>query len=186
MFWQEMDERILTGNKTYSVRLNELKDSDRSILFEWINHKELVEFNSHFKPVSWEDHCRWFDTILRKEDVKIFAIRSSQDDKLMGTCQLLNINKLANSAELQIRLGDLSELGKGIGSQAVSLLLKYGFEDLKLNRIYLHVFSDNLRAIKAYLKNGFSEEGHLRESAFVEDKFKDVKVMAILKGDYNK
>ena len=168
------------------IKLSELKEIDKKPMFEWINNQELVEYNSYFKPVKWEDHSKWFDNVRSRNDVKIFGIRNLDDDTLIGSCQLLNISELAQSAELQIRIALFSEMGKGLGSQAVKLLLQYGFESLKLQRIYLHVFADNIRAYKSYLKNGFKEEGHMRRAAFVNDKFIDVKVMSILREEHYK
>jgi RimJ/RimL family protein N-acetyltransferase len=175
----------LIGDSKYSVKLSELIEADSPILFEWINNRELVEFNSNFKPVAWDDHCKWFDNVRKKPDLKIFGIRTAKDEKLIGSCQLMHINQASQSAELQIRLGSFSDMGKGFGSQAVALLLGYGFTVLKLQRIYLHVFSDNERAYKSYLKNGFKEEGHLRRAAFVNNRFVDIKIMGILKEEYH-
>lgn len=174
----------MTGNSKYVVLLSELIEHDKQILFEWINNKELVEFNSFFKPVSWEDHDNWFNRIRNDKTVRIFGIRTVSDNQLIGTCQLFHINELTKSAELQIRLGYFSEMGKGLGSQAVRLLLNFGFETLKLQRIYLHVFANNTRAYKTYLSAGFKEEGYLRSAAYVGDKFIDVKVMSVLNEEY--
>jgi RimJ/RimL family protein N-acetyltransferase len=182
-----MEEKILIGNLVVDqIKLSVLEDEDKQNLFEWINNKELVEFNSPFQIISWDNHCKWFDAIRKSESVKIFGIRTIEKNKLIGSCQLLNLNKISGSAELQIRLGFFSEMGKGYGSEAVKLLLKYGFEELKLQRIYLHVFSDNIRAFKSYLKNGFKEEGVLRRAAFINGTYKDVKIMSILKEEFIK
>jgi RimJ/RimL family protein N-acetyltransferase len=167
-----------------SIALIPLQEDDKLILFEWINNKTLVEFNSYFKPVTWHNHCQWFDAIQQRQDVKLFGIRQRQTNTLIGSCQLLNINTISQSAELQIRLGVFTEMGKGFGTETVALLLKQGFDELRLQRIYLHVFSDNVRAIKTYLKNGFKKEGLLQRAAFVNDSFKDITIMAILKEDY--
>jgi RimJ/RimL family protein N-acetyltransferase len=181
-----MEGWSLTGNdpNMSAVVLCELSDNDKDLMFEWINNRELVEFNSFFKPVSWENHCKWFDSIKNRSDVKIFGIRRVSNNKLIGSCQLMNINAISKSAELQIRLGYFSEMGKGLGSQATHQLLKFGFETLGLQRIYLHVFAGNERAVKSYLKTGFKEEGCLRRAAFVGSQFLNVKVMAILKEEF--
>lgn len=174
----------MTGTDSYSVVLTWLHESDKEDLFEWINNKELVEFNSDFKPVSRENHEAWFERIRKEETTKIFAIRLKEGNKLVGSCQLLHINRKTLSAELQIRLGYFHEMGKGFGTQAVKLLLQYGFLELNLQRIYLHVFSDNQRAYKTYLKVGFVEEGCLRKAALIGEVFKDVRVMGILKEEF--
>ncbi|MBA3664214.1 MAG: GNAT family N-acetyltransferase [Bacteroidetes bacterium] len=181
-----MEEIISTGNQKVSVSLSELEEPDRLILFDWINDKKLVELNSFFKPVTIEAHTNWFNSIRQNKSVRIFGIRIIENNELIGSCQLFNINELNRAAELQIRLGSFDKMGKGYGSQAVQLLLHYGFENLNLQRIYLNVFADNIRAYKSYRKNGFAEEGHLRRAAYIGDRFVDVKVMSILKEEFPK
>lgn len=173
-------------NDIDTVVLTELQEADKAILFEWINNKELVEYNSHFLPVTWENHCAWFDRIKKDDETKIFAIRVKNNNSIIGSCQLTHINTRVGSSELQIRLGYFPVMGKGLGSKAVNLLLIHGFETLGLQRIYLHVFSDNERAIKSYMKNNFVKEGLLRRSAFVNGVFKDVYLMSILKEELQK
>lgn len=166
------------------VALTMLVDEDKKLLWHWINDRELVLFNSSYKPVSWEQHNEWFESIRQRKDVVIFAIRLLKKNKLIGTCQLHNIHQVNQSAELQIRIGDKSEQSKGYGTEAVRLLLDFGFKDLNLHSIYLRVFSTNPRAIAAYKKNGFQQEGSLREAAFIDGKFVNIIFMSILRAEY--
>ena len=98
----------------------------------------------------------------------------------IGSCQLTNINYVHRSAELQIRIGRSDYQNKGAGSEAVRLLIQHGFDKLELHRIMLHVFSTNLRAIHVYKKNGFQQEGLLREAAFIEGRWLDVFVFGLI------
>ena len=77
-------------------------------------------------------------------------------------------------------IGDTEYLGKGYGSEAVSMLAQFGFNDLNLHRIYLQVFASNQRAINAYNKCGFKQEGIARESAFIDGSWEDIITMGIL------
>jgi RimJ/RimL family protein N-acetyltransferase len=61
--------------------------------------------------------------------------------------------------------------GKGYGTEAVKLLLKFAFNDLNLNKVYLKVFQNNERAIKCYLKAGFVKEGLLRKESFIDGSY---------------
>ncbi len=167
------------------IVLSKLEDSDIEKMFEWINNKDLVEFNAPFKRIPWEDHCKWFELIRQRENVKIFGIRLIKSNILIGSCQLFNIDYFAKTAELQIRIGDFYYLGKGYGTEAVKLLIKFGFDDLKLEQIYLHVFSDNLRAYNSYIKNGFLDMGLLKEGVLVKDKLKKIRLMSIKIKDCN-
>jgi RimJ/RimL family protein N-acetyltransferase len=169
----------------YRVVLTPLISEDLTKLFEWINNEELVSLNSFFRPVTWEAHLKWFDDQKTRTDLAFFAIRLRSDNKLIGTCKLQYIHPIAQSAELQIRIGETNFMSMGYGSEAVRLLLIRGFKQLGLNRIYLEVFIDNERAIKSYIKNGFVKEGILREAGFVKGQRKSLIIMSILKAEFD-
>ena len=152
-------------------------------MFEWINNKELIEFNSYFKEISLEDHNKWFERVRQDQSMSIFAIELSGGE-FIGSCQLHSIHPVYRNAELQIRIGETQHYGKSYGTSACKLLLKYGFEDLDLKRIYLSVFEGNERAIRLYKKLGFKEEGLLREQCFIKGKFINLVMMGLLKNEF--
>lgn len=162
------------------VTLTPLRDEDSDALFEWINDRSTVILNAPFRPVRRDQHERWFLRIRNDQDLVILAIRTP-DDRLIGTCQLHSFSRDHRSAELQIRIGDRAARGQGLGSEAIGMLVRYGFLDLDLARIHLHVFEDNVRAIAAYEKVGFIREGLARKAAFIEGQWKNVVTMGILR-----
>lgn len=170
--------------KSTQITLTPLRPGDLPAMYEWINNRELVILNGPFRPVGVAEHEAWFNSVQQRPDVVIFAIRLLEDDKLIGSCQLHSINRTHRSAELQIRLGDASQHGKGYGTEAVRLLLEFAFKDLNLRRVYLHVFSTNLAAIRVYEKAGFVKEGVLRKAAYIDGQHKDILLMAILQEEY--
>lgn len=167
------------------VILTELRGSDSEIMSGWINDRSQVLSNSPYRPVHERQHAGWFESIQLRTDTVIFAIRISDSGKLIGTCQLHGINPTHRHAELQIRLGDIGQRGRGYGSEAVRLLLEFAFRDLNLERVFLHVFIDNVAAIRVYEKNGFCHEGVLRRAAYIDGKYKDVLVMGILRNEFS-
>lgn len=164
------------------VRLSELADADSPTLFNWINDRELVELSSTFKPVARADHDRWFAAIRHRPDTRIFAIRTADDDRLIGTCQLLKIDPGKRSAELQIRIGDPAARGHGLGTEAVRKLVAFGFDALGLRRIALHVLVTNIAAQRTYEKVGFVREGVMPGAAVVGGRPVDALTMAITRG----
>ena len=166
------------------VVLGPLADEDSEILFQWINDRDLVLHNAPFRPVDAASHRDWYDAVRARHDVAIFAIRRASDHALIGTCQLHSIDPVHRSAELQIRIGDQAECGRGYGTEAVRMLLQHAFRDLGLNRVSLRVFANNDRAVRAYAKAGFTREGVLREAAYIDGRFVDVLAMAILSREY--
>lgn len=160
------------------IALAPIRDEDSQTLFRWINERDEVLLSAPYKPVHGPDHDDWFEAIRSRRDVVIFGIRLLDDDRLIGSCQLHEIDHRSRSAELQIRIGDPGDRGRGYGGDALELLLKHGFDDLNLRRISLRVFATNERAMGAYLRAGFEEEGRLREAVYVGGEFVDVVVMA--------
>jgi RimJ/RimL family protein N-acetyltransferase len=162
------------------VRLAPLADRDSDTLFRWINDRDLVLLSAPFAPVERPDHDAWFDRIRRRPDTVIFAIRLRDGDRLIGTCQLHSIDDVHGNAELQIRIGERDAWGRGLGREAMELLLNHGFGDLGLHRIHLHLLAGNERARRLYERVGFREEGLLREAAVIDGQRTDLLVMAKL------
>jgi RimJ/RimL family protein N-acetyltransferase len=166
------------------VELAPLRPADSPALFAWINDRELVTLSAPFRPVSQEEHDAWFDDVRSRDDVRIFGIRLDDGDRLVGTCQLTGIHPLHRSAELRIRLGERGARGKGVGTEAVRLLLAVGFDQLELHRIFLHVFATNEPARRLYEHAGFRTEGVMREAVLIEGEWLDVVFMAMLRSEY--
>lgn len=80
----------------------------------------------------------------------------------IGQIELVEINRLQRRAEMHLLIGENKVRGNGYGSEAIRLLLKHAFEELKLRRVYLIVDEDNQRAIRCFEKAGFIKEGLLR------------------------
>lgn len=164
----------MTAESESGVILAPLREEDSDVLYEWINDRELVALNAPFHPVSRAEHDAWFERVRERPDVAIFAIRLADGDRLIGSCQLNEIDTDAGSAQLQIRIGDRSAWGKGYGTAAVEQLLRHAYDSLSLRRVMLQVFADNERAIRAYEKAGFHRVGVNARAVEVEGEDKDL------------
>ena len=176
------DPEVGGGSMTTDrINLRPLRKNDSHLLYQWITDRDLVRFNSAYFPVSESDHGAWIEKMMRKHtDLVIFVVEENEGKKAIGTCQLFNINWVHRNAELKIRIGDTKSLDKGYGSEAVSMLTRFGFNDLNLHRIYLQVFASNQRAVNAYKKCGFKQEGVARESAFIDGYWENIITMGVL------
>jgi RimJ/RimL family protein N-acetyltransferase len=137
-------------------RLAPLRDEDSDRLFAWINNRALVVTSAPFRPVARADHDAWFEAIRKRDDVRIFGIRKVDTDELIGSCQLHSIEP-GRTAELQIRIGERHEQGRGYGREAVELLLRHAFGLQGLEQVTLHVFESNAPARAVYRRTGFRE-----------------------------
>jgi RimJ/RimL family protein N-acetyltransferase len=102
----------------------------------------------------------------------------------IGNTDLHAIEPVTNAAEFGILIGEKEYWNKGYGREATRLMLKHGFEDLNLNRIYLYVFLENARAIKAYESAGFIKEGVLRQAMYKNGLYNDIVLMSVLHSEW--
>jgi methionyl-tRNA formyltransferase len=171
--------------KSQQVYLTPLTEVDLPEIFKWNNDQERVIINAQYKPVQEDQYHDLFQEIQKSTDAIFFGIRCIQTNKLIGFCQLDNIDMINKNAELCIQIRDLSERNKSYGTEAVNILLGFAFNDLEIHRVYLHVLSTNFPAIRTFEKNGLIQEGLLRQAAFVNGEFLDEVFMAILKSGYD-
>lgn len=111
-----------------------------------------------------------------------FAV-AGEDDEYLGTISLKNFDLEARSAEYAVVLRSCAH-GKHVGKRASMELLKKGFKDFGLERIYLTVYPENVPAVRLYEKCGFVYEGTMRSSAYFEGRFRDQLLYAILREEY--
>ena len=104
----------------------------------------------------------------------------------VGSVYLRDIDLQNKKCEYGIFIGEDSCRGKGIGSAAAKLALDYAFETLGLNRVFLRVFADNVRAQKSYENAGFMIEGTFRDDVLIDGRAYDMVFMGILKEDWEK
>ena len=102
------------------------------------------------------------------------------DDTLIGNISLMDVNTVSGKATLGVFIGDESNRNKGYGTEAIKLLVDYGFNILRLHNIDLNVFDFNEGAIKSYEKAGFKEYGRRHESYFLDGKYHDEISMEII------
>ncbi len=96
-----------------------------------------------------------------------FCIVNLDTDELIGYIKILNIDADIPKCELAF-FTDMQYQKKGIMSVALSKIIHFCFEKLKMNKIYVRTAENNIPSQKAILKNGFIQEGILRND------FKDI------------
>ncbi|WP_234424930.1 GNAT family N-acetyltransferase [Clavibacter sp. VKM Ac-2542] len=112
-----------------------------------------------------------------------FCVTDRISGRLVGHVTLFGAKLLTRAATLTVMIGS-EHTGSGYGTDAVRTLVDYGFREMGLNRIQLHVFAYNARARATYRKVGFVEEGVLRETVFHDGTFHDEVVMSVLARDW--
>ncbi len=102
------------------------------------------------------------------------------DGTVTGEVVINQIDTDNHSANIRIALFTEQYFGQGLGTEALRLMLNYGFETLNLHRISLGVYAFNPRAIHVYEKLGFKREGILRDALYYDGNYHDEIIMSIL------
>lgn len=113
-----------------------------------------------------------------------FAIRTLQDNSLIGFIGLEGDLFPHGESFVAIGLGERRFWGKGYGSDAMRVILRFAFLELNLRRVALDVFGYNPRAIRSYDKAGFVYEGRVREYLWREGRRWDLIFMGILRDEW--
>ncbi|WP_411735957.1 GNAT family N-acetyltransferase [Paenibacillus sp. M2] len=122
---------------------------------------------------------------VRRDNGFEFALRTLEGNRFIGFTALYRIEWNNRSARLAIGIGEENDRGKGYGSDALALILRYGFHELNLNRIALEVIEYNEAARRAYLKAGFREEGRQRSAVLRDGMHYDLISMSILAEEWS-
>jgi|WetSurMetagenome_2_1015567.scaffolds.fasta_scaffold878029_1 RimJ/RimL family protein N-acetyltransferase len=128
----------------------------------------------------------WFEKDSQEQDEEgfQFLIRTLQDDRLIGFVGLWDLERNHGDAEVGIGIGDRQSWGRGYGTDAMRVILRYGFTELNLKRITLGVFDYNTRAIRSYEKAGFTLEGRMRKAVYRDGSRADIVYMGILREEW--
>ncbi len=113
-----------------------------------------------------------------------FGIRTLADDKLIGFVILMNVNHVYGDAFVGIGMGDPAYRGKGYGTDAMNLVLRFAFQELNLHRVSLDAVATNTRAVRSYEKCGFVHEGQTRGTEFRNGVRDNLVCMGILRTEW--
>jgi RimJ/RimL family protein N-acetyltransferase len=171
-------DSILVGER---VRLRGVRDDDLPTLAKWQMDPGRMATLSHWvappsEAAAKERIAQWS---ANEEDLG-FAIETLDDPpRLAGHIGLWGARPKDRCATLGIALGR-EHIGRGYGTDALRVIVGYGFRELGLHRIQLVVAPFNLAGIRAYQKAGFTEEGRYRESVLHDGRWYDEVLMSIL------
>ena len=170
------------------VRLRRLESDDSPKILKYWNQYELRQYLPTPLPTSQDDMRRYIDSandLFTKKSKFTFGIETKDDLTLIGIIDLANISWMSQNGEIGIfAVFHPDYRGKGLGKDALVVLLDVAFSILNMHSVYLWVASFNERAIGFYEKIGFKTQGKLREMAFRDGQRHDVVIMDILKSEF--
>jgi [ribosomal protein S5]-alanine N-acetyltransferase len=174
--------------ETPRLLLRPLELSDAARITELFGNYEVLRMIGGVPYPYNEEHAREFISrtqINREAETSFaFAITLKPDTALIGCIELSTV-PVYQRAELGYWVG-VPYWGKGYMSEAVERMLRYGFEDLKLNRIYATHFAHNPASGRVMKKVGMTYEATLRQYIVKFDEYVDLLYYGILKSEWQR
>ncbi|MDA3832532.1 MAG: GNAT family N-acetyltransferase, partial [Spirochaetales bacterium] len=172
-------------NDLYQVALRPFTREDIPLLVEWnrkTSEKDLLRWAGPVFtfPLTSEQVCRYLEM---KGQSELFAIEAN--GAAVGIIELGQITIQHRNARVgKVLIGETSFRGRGIALKAIQKVLYIAFIEKNLHKVSLAVLSDNQRAIRGYMRSGFTEEGRLRDHRYAEGHWYDLLEMGLLHSDW--
>lgn len=172
----------VTGERLY-LRPIAREDVDRGWL-QWMSDPAITLNLASAMPTTRESLLKYYED-SQPPNAVMFAICRREDDRYIGNIRLSAFEWLARQATYGWLIGDRSAHGQGYGTEALKLMLRFGFLQLGLNRIYTTIWAENVASLRANEKAGFRREGVLRQCLFKQGRFGDAVMVAMLRSEYD-
>ncbi|MBR4084586.1 MAG: UDP-4-amino-4,6-dideoxy-N-acetyl-beta-L-altrosamine N-acetyltransferase [Lachnospiraceae bacterium] len=160
------------------LRLMTADDTDRIV--NWRNSDGVRKNFIYQALFTRESHENWIRTMIDTGKVVQLMICETATDKAVGSVYIRDIDTTHHKAEYGIFIGEDDARGKGYGTSAAKLMIKYCFEELELHRLFLRVYAENTQAIRSYEKAGFVKEAYLHDDVYVDGRYRDIVLMGII------
>lgn len=121
----------------------------------------------------------------RKKTGYELGIELKETKEVVGMMSLMNVDKNNKNAEIGYWLGK-PYWKQHLATEAMELLRRFGFERLKLEKIYAKVDHPNIASQKLLLKNGFKLEGTLRKQRYRNEEWYDELRFGLLREEYER
>ena len=174
-----MQETVLAGERVY---LRPLERNDAELIVVWLRNRELTwSLGDFFPVVDASAVADGIERLYRSGHDLLLGVVRRDTDTLIGITELHHLDLDNRQASFGLLIG---QTGQGYGPEVAGLVLDYAFGPLALNRVWVQVDERNTRGIRAYQKAGFRREGLLRESRYVDGRYHNTLLMAVLRGEW--
>lgn len=162
------------------IYLRQMTIEDTDNIVSWRN-SDAVRKNFIYQALfTRESHENWITNMVETGKVVQMIICETGTHKPVGSVYIRDIDSTHHKAEYGIFIGEDCARGKGYGTAAAKLMIRYCFEELKLHRLFLRVYAENMQAIRSYEKAGFVKEAYLRDDVYVDGCYRDIILMGII------
>jgi len=174
---------VLEGKSVY-LRPAEMSDLDLFVELK-ADFSSLEMLATKLSPISPDAVNIWLKKSSESFEPTKFTILDKDSSEKVGYIGFENINFVEGHSGFGFFIRS-SFRGKGFGSEALRLILEYGFLHLRLRRIYTEILETNIASQKVVKNLGFIEEGRLRKQAYRNGNYIDVLVFGIISDEFKR
>ena len=167
-------------DESVGIYLRLLTYDDTDLIVGWRNSDAVRKNFIYQELFTREGHESWIKNMIETGKVVQMIICDRGTDMPLGSVYIRDIDRQHNKAEYGIFIGEESARGRGVGTAAAKLMLRYCFEEEKLHRVYLRALSGNEQAVRSYKKAGFVTEACLKDDVRIDGKYCDIIWMAAI------
>ncbi len=172
--------------ETRRLLLRRMMKRDSHDMYEYASRPDVTRYllwDVHESEYYTYRYLSYIQSRYRAGDFYDWAVTLRETEKMIGTCGFTRFNTEANSAEIGYVLNP-DYWGHGIATEAVLHVLRFGFLQLRLNRIEARYMVGNDRSRRVMEKVGMTFEGVARESMHVKGNYVSVGTCAILRREF--
>ena len=156
------------------VNLRALEKEDLELLKKWRNDKKTRIHTREYRLLNMINQKNWFESIHKQNppNAIMFGIEN-KNKKLIGVCGLTYIDWKNRHAEISNIISINNWQRTKEAKDTLDLLIKYGFDELNLHRLWVEIFETIPENIKLFEKMRFKKEGTLRDKLWRNSKWHD-------------
>ena len=164
------------------IGLRAIEQNDLEQLLSWRNRPEFRRHFREYRELSFEQQKNWYqEKVLNDPKTCMFAIVDLESNLLLGACVLCYLDWINRSADFSIYIGhDCLYIDDEYAIAAARLLIRYGFEELNLHRIWSEIYEFDSHKIKMFENLKFKLDGRHRQTHWTEGKWCDSLFFSIL------
>jgi RimJ/RimL family protein N-acetyltransferase len=167
------------------VGLRAIERTDLKQLLDWRNNPDFRRFFREYRELSLANQNQWYDSlVLNDPQTMMFAIEDLQSSQLIGASGFVHINWINRNADLSIYIGlDDSYIDDRFAPDAAQVMIKYGFDELGLHRIWAEIYDFDLKKKSLFENLGFRLDGRHRETYWSNGRWHDSLFYSLLLSD---
>ncbi|MDZ8087664.1 MAG: GNAT family N-acetyltransferase [Nostoc sp. DedQUE12b] len=173
--------------ETHRLLMRDLIEADWQAVFTYQSDPLYLRY-SYWTQRTQKDVCEFLQMFIeqQKEQPRTkfqLAIVLKEENRLIGNCGIRVNDPEMREANIGYEL-NTQYWGQGYATEAAQAILKFGFEELRMHRIWSWCVSENVASVRVLEKIGMRREGHLREKELIKGKWYDNFLYALLEHEW--